>query len=289
MIDFRELVKAGVHFGHQSSRWSPRMAPYIWGQKNGVHLIDVSKTAFQLEKAAKFLQNTAAEGKTILWVGTKKPAQVAIKEAALTSHMQYVTHRWIGGTLTNWLQVKKSITKYLYLLDVLKKAEQTHYTKKELNSFKKRVDRLEKNIGGIVNMKWPVGAIVVVDVRKEQSAIKEASTMGIPVVALIDTNSDPSLVNYVIPGNDDAPRSIRIVVEYLAEATKAGKEAHEQEQKDAVEKERALLREGPKKKDAPLSAKDAAAAQAPVSTALPKKELDENVLKAVERFIADDK
>lgn len=233
MMDFRQLVKAGVHFGHQSSRWCPRMAPYIWGQKNGVHLIDVSKTAHRLEQAAKFLETTAKEGKGILWIGTKKPAQIAIKEAAETAQMPYVTHRWIGGTLTNHLQVKKSITKFLHLGDVLKRSSDSHYTKKELNSFQKRVDRLEKNIGGIVKMKWPVGALVVVDVRKEASAVKEAAAMGIPVVALVDTNSDPLLVSHVIPANDDAPKSIKILVDYLAQAIVRGKEAFEQEQKEA--------------------------------------------------------
>lgn len=255
MIDFRELVKSGVHFGHQSSRWCPRMAPYIWGQKNGVHLIDVSKTAYRLEQAAKFLAETAKSGKNILWIGTKKPAQASIKEAAQVCGMPSVTHRWIGGTLTNHLQVKKSITKFLHLGDVLLKSADaqgtgTHYTKKELNSFQKRVDRLEKNIGGIVKMKWPIGAIVTVDVRKEMSAIKEAATMGIPVVSIVDTNSDPLLVDYVIPANDDAPKSIKILVDYLAEATKKGKEDFDKEQKAAAEKEQILLKEAKVKKEA---------------------------------------
>jgi len=248
MIDFRLLVKSGVHFGHQSSRWCPRMAPYIWGKKSGVHLIDVSKTAHQLEKAAKFLEGVAKEGKTILWVGTKKPAQLAIKEAGSLSHMPSVVHRWIGGTLTNHIQVKKSITKLLHLEDVLKKSgDNSHYTKKELNSYQKRVDRLRKNIGGIITMKWPVGAIVAVDVRKEMSAIKEAVGTQIPVVALVDTNSDPSLVEYVIPANDDAPKSIKVLVDYLAESVKRGKEAFDTERQEKIEKEKVLLHETKKK------------------------------------------
>lgn len=249
MIDFRLLVKAGVHFGHQSSRWCPRMAPYIWGKKNGVHLIDVSKTAHQLEKAAKFLESVAAEGQTILWVGTKKPAQAGIKQAAGVCGMPSVTHRWIGGTLTNNIQVKKSITKYLHLGDVLKKADTTHYTKKELNSYQKRLDRLGKNVGGIVKMKWPVGALVVVDVKKEQSVVREAAVMGIPVIALVDTNSDPSKVAYVIPGNDDAPRSINVIIEYLSEAVQRGKELADKVAKEAKDAEKIAL--GEKKKVAP--------------------------------------
>ncbi len=248
MIDLKSLVKAGVHFGHQSSRWCPRMAGYIWGQKNGVHLIDISKTAIQLERAAKFLENTIKEGKTVLWIGTKKPAQLTVREAADVAGMPFVTHRWIGGTLTNRSQVQKSVTKFLHLGDVLKKTDRVHYTKKELNSFQKRVDRLEKNIGGIVKMKWPVGALVVVDVRKEQSAVKEARSMNIPVVALVDTNSDPLGIDYVIPANDDAPRSIKILVDYLAQAALRGKTAFDQMKKDDAEAERALLHDKASKK-----------------------------------------
>lgn len=279
MIDLKSLVKAGVHFGHQSSRWCPRMAGYIWGQKNGVHLIDISKTAIQLERASKFLENTIKEGKTILWIGTKKSAQLAVREAADTSAMPFVTHRWIGGTLTNRSQVQKSVTKYLHLCDVLKKTDRVHYTKKELNSFQKRVDRLEKNIGGIVKMRWPIGALVVVDVRKEQSAIKEARSMNIPVVALVDTNSDPLGIDFVIPANDDAPRSIRILVEYLAQAALRGKTAFDQTKKDEVEAERAQLHDkNSKKKEVKAPEKTESLGEAAVSvkaeeTTEPKEEL----------------
>ncbi len=223
MIDFRLLVKKGVHFGHETSRWCPKMSPFIWGTKDNVHLIDVSKTAIMMEKASQFLEEIASQGKTILWVGTKKPAQEIVKEAGKSVEMPSVSHRWIGGTLTNFGQVKKSLTRYLHFKDVLEKANRAQYTKKELNSFGKLVTRLEKNIGGILNLKWPVGALVVVDVKKERSAIKEAQFMGIPVVALVDTNCDPSGISYVIPGNDDAPHAIKVVVDYLAEAVKRGK------------------------------------------------------------------
>lgn len=256
MIDLRVLVKAGVHFGHQSSRWSPRMMPYIWGTKNHVHLIDISKTASQLEKAAKFLEGVIGEGKTVLWVGTKKPAQAIIKEAATTLGMPYVTHRWIGGTLTNFMQVKKSITKYLHIKDVLEKSDRAIYTKKELNTFQKLVDRLEKNIGGILNLKHPIGALVVIDVRKERSVIKEAEVMGIPVIGLVDTNSDPSGVSFVIPGNDDATRSIKVIVDYLAAAGQKGKEIAKEKQLEAKKEEELLA---VKKKAAPKKAEEKAA------------------------------
>ncbi len=225
MIDFRELVKAGVHFGHRRSVWCPRMEPYIWGHKNDVHLIDISKTAVQLERAAQVLEALAAAGKSVLWVGTKKAAHDVIRSAAERMDMPYVDHRWIGGTLSNYSQVKKSVTKLLHYEDVLsKEAGDTFYKKKELNRFKKAVDRLRKNIGGIVKIKWPLGAIVLVDVNKEASALREAAATKVPVIALVDTNGDPSLVDYVIPGNDDAPRSVSLIISYLEEATMRGKQ-----------------------------------------------------------------
>jgi small subunit ribosomal protein S2 len=235
MIDFKELVKAGVHFGHRTSVWCPRMEPYIWGHKNNVHLIDVSKTAFHLEKASQYLESIAAEGKTILWIGTKKAAQDVIRSVAEATNSPYVNHRWIGGTLSNFSQVKKSVTKLLHYQDVIAKdVENTFYTKKELNRFKKSIERLKRNIGGILNLRWPLGAVVIVDVNKEASALREASAMQIPVVALVDTNSDPSLVDYIIPGNDDAPRSIKLVIDYLGEAVKRGLEVAKVNQSESA-------------------------------------------------------
>ncbi len=234
MIDFRKLIEASVHFGHDTSRWCPKMQPYIWGQRNNVHLIDVSKTAHQLEKAAKFLEDMTIQGKSILFVGTKKAAQNIVKSLAISLECSYVAHRWIGGTLTNYSQVKKSITKLLHYEDVLSKADQSHYTKKELMQFQKMVNRLKENVGGIRDFIWPVGAIVIVDIRKEQAALKEAATMGIPVVAVVDTNCDPSLVNYVIPANDDAPRSIKIILEYLGLAIQEGKKKAVEKPKDVA-------------------------------------------------------
>lgn len=233
MINFRDLVAAGLHYGHQASRWNPAMEPYIWGVKNEVHLIDVSKTAYQLEKAAKFLESVAAEGKSILWVGTKKAAQNIVKSNAADLGNPFVTHRWIGGTLTNFPQVKKSVTKLLHYEDILDKSEQYPYTKKELNTLQKVSRRLEANVGGIRNLQWPVAAVVIVDVKKDRAALLEAASSGVPVVALVDTNVDPALVDYVIPGNDDAPKAIKLVVDYLAEAAGRG---YETAKKDAAAK-----------------------------------------------------
>lgn len=222
---FRKLAEAGVHFGHETSRWCPKMSPYIWGTKNHVHLIDVSKTEDQLKRASKFLESVAAQGEQILWVGTKKAAQEVIINTAKSLNMPYVSQRWVGGTLSNFPQVKKSVTKLLHYEDIIAKAEKfPHYTKKDIAIFQKIVIRLKKIVDGIRNLTWPIGAIVLVDVSKERSALKEAVKMGIPVVAIVDTNGDPSLVDYVIPGNDDTPKSIKILIDYLAEAAAKGKE-----------------------------------------------------------------
>ena len=234
MIDFRKLVKAGVHFGHQTSRWMPKMDPYIWGVKNKVHLIDVSKTAYQLDRAAIFLKDVTSSGKQILWVGTKKPAREIIHSVAKKLDMPFVNHRWIGGTLSNFGQVKKSVTRLLHFEDVLAKAEKyPHYTKKELNAINKQVVRLQAIVGGIRLLTWPIGAIVLVDVNKEASALREAVSVGVPVVALVDTDSDPSLVDYVIPANDDAPKSIQVILDYLAEAIESSKKKPVSKAKDA--------------------------------------------------------
>ena len=238
MLHFKDLTAAGVHFGHPRTRWCPKMKPYIWGIRSGdVHLIDVAKTAQLTERAAQFLQQTAAEGKTILWVGTKKAARDIIANNAQRVGMPYVNHRWIGGTISNWEQVKKSLTKLLHYEDILSKTDKSTslYTKKEYNVFNKVVERLSKCIGGIRTLKNPIGALVVVDVRKEHSAIKEAVSRGIPVVALVDTDGDPS-IDYVIPANDDSPRSIKILVDYLADAAARGKETADQN-REAAKKE----------------------------------------------------
>lgn len=235
MIDLKLLIKNGVHFGHQKSKWSPKMKPYIWGHKSNIHLIDVSLTAYQLEKAAKFLESVAAERKPILWVGTKKAAQDIVYRIANELNCPYVIHRWVGGTFSNYRQVRKSVAKLLHYEDILSKSEQYNYSKKELNEMQKRIERLKKSIGGIRSLTWPIGAVVVVDIKKENVCVREASTMGIPVVALVDTNSDPSDVDYVIPANDDAPRSINILLTYLGEAVKRGQEVAATKPKEVEE------------------------------------------------------
>jgi small subunit ribosomal protein S2 len=241
MIDLRLLIKNGVQFGHQTSRWCPKMAPYIWGYKNGIHLIDVSKTAQHLEKAAQFLEGIASQGRTILFVGTKKAAQGGVKKVAQELQLPYVVHRWVGGTFTNYRQVRKAIANMMESEEVLKKSGSLSYTKKELNLLKKRTGRLENIVGGIRQLSWPVGAVVVVDVKKEYVAVKEARASGIPVVALVDTNCDPSYIDYVIPGNDDAPRSIEVVLNHLGEAIARGQKVSAERPKSEIAFEETVL------------------------------------------------
>lgn len=243
-IDVRKLIEAGVHFGHQRSKWCPKMAPYIWGERNKTHLIDISKTATQLEQASQFLHSIVASGKQVLFLGTKRAAQDTIKKIGLESKMPYVDHRFVGGTLTNWSQVRKSLTRLLHLEDVLAKSKDAQfYTKKELSIFNKMVARLDRYVGGLRNFVFnELGAIVVVDVDKERSAVLEASAMNIPIVALVDTNTDPSLIDYVIPANDDSPQAIETIFSYLQDAVNSAlvsAEKAKQEKKQAASDKRA--------------------------------------------------
>ena len=240
-VDFRDLVQARVHFGHRTTRWCPKMAPFIWGHKNHIHLINVAKTAVCLDNAAQFIQKIAQEKKQILWVGTKKVASQVIEDTAKRLDDPYVSNRWIGGTVTNFSQVKKSVTKLKHFEDILEKSSEFSYTKKELNKIQKTVEKLRANVSGIADLIYPISAIVVVDVRKESAAIREAVNAGIPVVALVDTNADPSDIDYVIPANDDAVSSVTFIINYLANAAQIGKDhakkaAAEKKEQEASEK-----------------------------------------------------
>lgn len=224
MIDFRQLIDVGLHFGHQKSRWCPKMEPYIWGHRGGIHLIDISKTAHALQKTSSFLEAVVARGETVLWVGTKKPAKEAIVQVGNATGMPYVDYRWVGGTITNYAQVKKAVTKLLHYDDIVAKSasENSSYTKKEVVRIQKLADRLRRTFGGLKALNMPIGAVVVVDVRKEQTALLEAIAAHIPLVALVDTNSDPSNIQYVIPGNDDSAKGISFVLDYLKEGVLRG-------------------------------------------------------------------
>lgn len=290
MIDFSKLIKVGLHFGHQTSRWSPKMAPYIWGHRNGVHLIDVSKIAFNLEKAARFLEETAAKGETILWVGTKKSASKAISEFAQKMDMPYVEHRWVGGTITNFYQVKKAVTKFLHYEDIVAKAEDNMYTKKEISLFEKTADRLKNIVGGLKNLTLPIGAVVVIDVKKEATAVLEAVAAGVPVVGLVDTNSNPKGVDFVIPGNDDSEKGINFVLEYLSAAVQKGlekkviqdAEAAAEKVASAAARKAAKKAVIPVKKSGTATKASAPAKKAPVKATADKKVEDKPKAKAKE-------
>ena len=245
-IDLKEMLKAGVHFGHKTSRWSPKMRPYIWGAKNKVHLIDVSKTAFLLERSGTFLKDLASQGKSFLWVGTKRPAQECMQRVANSLGMPYVINRWVGGTLSNFEQVKKAITRLLYLREIVAKPT-LHYKKKEIVMLNKEIERLEKNVGGIIDLSFPPAALIIVDAKKEHSAVKEATQLGIPILALVDTNTDPSGVNFVIPANDDAPKSINFIMDYLASCVKDGRKMYEENKAKAPVPNKDALKKTPAK------------------------------------------
>lgn len=244
-IDLQSMLKAGMHFGHKTSRWSPKMRPFIWGSKNKIHLIDISKTALLLERTGAVLKDLASQGGQFLFVGTKKPAQALIKNTSTALSMPYVINRWVGGTLSNFDQVKKAITRLLYLRDVMKKPSAL-YKKKELAMIQKDIARLEKNIGGILDLEYPPAAVIIVDAKKERSAVKEASRLGIPVIAMVDTNTDPDGITLVIPSNDDSPKAIGFVLSYLEECIRAGTEIYAQNKKNEIEAKRAAAEEAAK-------------------------------------------
>ncbi len=222
-ISLRDLLEAGVHFGHQTGRWNPKMKPYIYGAKDGVHIIDLQKTAKGLIEASRFISATVASGKTVLFVGTKRAAREIVAEEAVRSNMFFVNHRWLGGTLTNFQTVKKSIERLVKLERARDEGRFDLLTKKEALELTREIEKMDRNLGGIKKMKGLPGLIFVVDPKKEHIAIKEAKTLGIPVVALCDTNCDPSGADYVIPGNDDAVKSVRLFTKAIADAVIEGK------------------------------------------------------------------
>jgi len=221
----KSLLEAVVHFGHETKRWNPKMKKYIFGEKNGIYIIDLSKTQDALLKACDFLRALASSGSYILFVGTKKQAQEIIKEEASKCGMFYVNHRWLGGMLTNYQTIKKSIKRLLDIERMKEDGTMAKLAKKEVSKLNKELFKLNKNLEGIRSMDKLPKAMFVVDAKKEDIAVKEARTLGIPVVALVDTNSDPDKIGYVIPGNDDAIRAIKLVTGLIADSVLEGKEA----------------------------------------------------------------
>ncbi len=225
-ITMKQLLEAGVHFGHQTKRWNPKMKPYIFGARNGIYIIDLQKTVGLARTAFRFVNDVVAKGGTVLFVGTKKQAQDAIREEASRSGMYYVTNRWLGGTLTNFKTVKTGIDRLKTIEKMKADGTYERLPKKEVASLEREREKLEKNLGGIKDLSRLPAALFVIDTKKEYIAIHEANRLGIPVVAVVDTNCDPEGIDFTIPGNDDAIRSIRLFTSKVAEACIEGKARH---------------------------------------------------------------
>ncbi len=236
-VTMKQLLEAGVHFGHQTRRWNPKMKPYIFGARNGIYIIDLQKTVRLFKIAYEFVVDTVANGGNILFVGTKKQAQESIYEESTRCGMPYVNHRWLGGMLTNFHTISKSIDKLKRIESMFEDGSIERFPKKEILKLEKRKQKLERNLGGIKDMDGLPSALYVVDSRYEQIAIKEANKLGIPVVAIVDTNCDPDGIDYIIPGNDDAIRAIRLLTSLIANAVLKGKELYEEAVQAATDKE----------------------------------------------------
>ena len=224
VVSMKSLLEAGVHFGHQTRRWNPKMAPYIYTERNGIYIIDLQKTVKKIEEAYNFVRDLAANGENILFVGTKKQAQDAIKEEAERVDQYYVNARWLGGMLTNFKTMRTRIDRLAQLRKMQEDGTFAMLPKKEVMKHLGEIAKLEKYLGGVTEMKKLPGALFVVDPRKERNAINEARKLHIPIVAIVDTNCDPDEIDYVIPGNDDAIRAIRLIVATMANAVQEGRQ-----------------------------------------------------------------
>ncbi|MFC2075399.1 30S ribosomal protein S2 [Bdellovibrionota bacterium] len=243
-ISMRELLNAGVHFGHQTKRWNPKMKPYIFGERNGIYIIDLQKTVDQTKRACEFLLDVTGKGKKVLFVGTKKQAQETVAEAAQKAGHFYVTNRWLGGTLTNFKTIKMSIQRLQKFEAILEKGEEEGRSKRELLQIERERQKLENSLGGIKNMKRPPGAIFVIDPMKERIAVHEAKLLHIPVIAVVDTNCDPDEIDFVIPGNDDALRSIKLFSDLVAETCLEGAKIFEEFTRKESEKPKPRPKDG---------------------------------------------
>jgi len=228
VVSMKQLLEAGVHFGHQTRRWNPKMAPYIYMERNGIYIIDLQKTVKKLEAAYAFIREVAANGQNVLFVGTKKQAQDAIKEEAERVGMYYVNARWLGGMLTNFKTMRTRVDRLTQLRKMQEDGTFDMLPKKEVIKLTGQINKLEKYLGGVEDMKKIPGALFIVDPRKERNAIAEAHKLKIPVVAIVDTNCDPDEIDYVIPGNDDAIRAIKLISQCMANAVLEGRQGDDQ-------------------------------------------------------------
>ena len=224
VVSMKQLLEAGVHFGHQTRRWNPKMAQYIFTERNGIYIIDLQKTVKKLEEAYNFVRDLSTEGKAVLFVGTKKQAQESVKDEAVRAGAYYVNARWLGGMLTNFRTIRRRIDRLRQLRTMEEDGTFDLLPKKEVVKLNLEIEKLEKFLGGIKDMKQLPGALFIVDPRKERIAVSEAQKLGIPIVAIVDTNCDPDEIDYVIPGNDDAIRAVKLISAAMADAALEGKQ-----------------------------------------------------------------
>jgi small subunit ribosomal protein S2 len=229
-ITMKELLEAGVHFGHQTRRWNPKMKEYIFGERNGIHIIDLQKTLKLFREAARFVSELSSNGKTVLFVGTKRQAQDAVTEEANRCGMFFVNHRWLGGTLTNWATLQKSIKRLKTLKAMTEDGRMAQLSKKEAARLDREMKHLKQNLAGVENMSALPDAMFVIDSNAEAIAVREARRMGVPVVSIVDTNCDPDQVDWVIPGNDDALRAIKLFTSKISDSVIEGRQAYERSQ-----------------------------------------------------------
>ena len=235
VVSMKQLLEAGVHFGHQTRRWNPKMSKYIFTERNGIYIIDLQKTVKKADEAYAFMRSVAEEGKSVLFVGTKKQAQEAIKDEALKADMYFVNERWLGGMLTNFQTIQKRIARLKELETMEQDGTFDVLSKKEVLSLRKEMEKLEKYLGGIEDMKKLPGALFIVDPRKERIAVAEAHKLHIPIVAIIDTNCDPDEIDYPIPGNDDAIRAVKLITGRMADAVIEGRQGQSTEAEAVAE------------------------------------------------------
>ena len=243
VVSMKQLLEAGVHFGHQTRRWNPKMAPYIFTERNGIYIIDLRKTVKKLEEAYMFVRDTAANGGEILFVGTKKQAGDSVKEEAERCGMHYVNARWLGGMLTNFKTIRRRIDRLAQLRKMEEDGTFDRLPKKEVVKLELEIEKLEKFLGGIKDMKKLPGALFIVDPRKERIAVAEAKKLNIPIIAIVDTNCDPDEIDYVIPGNDDAIRAVKLIAGVMADAIIEGRQGADAEAAEAAEADAAAAEE----------------------------------------------
>ena len=234
VVSMKQLLEAGVHFGHQTRRWNPKMARFIFTERNGIYIIDLQKTVQKVDEAYEFVRDLAAKGESVLFVGTKKQAQNSIREEAERCNQFYVNERWLGGMLTNFRTIQTRIARLKELEAMFEDGTVEQYTKKEAMLMQRELQKLEKNLGGIKDMKKLPGAIFVVDSKKEEIAVKEARKLGIPVIATVDTNCDPDVIDFPIPANDDAIRAVKLLTSKIADAVLEGRQGQQEEEETAA-------------------------------------------------------